>query len=139
MRKLFKIKEEKELKEVADYLAELSKSQKHFCFTGEMGAGKTTLISLICKKLGVNEHTSSPTYSIVNEYVGSDNKQINHFDLFRITDEFELLDIGIEEILDSPIICFIEWPEKVIRFLPEQFVSVEISVIENVRVIEILV
>ena len=139
MRKLFKIKEEKELKEVANYLAELSKSQKHFCFTGEMGAGKTTLISLVCKKLGVSEHTSSPTYSIVNEYIGDENKQINHFDLFRITDEFELLDIGIEEILDSSTLCFIEWPEKVMRFLPGQFVSVKISIIENVRVIEIFI
>ena len=137
MEKQFIIKQEKQLQEVATYLAELCKIQKHFCFSGEMGAGKTTLISLTCKKLGVEEHTSSPTYSIVNEYVTKDELSINHFDLFRIKDEFELLDIGIEEILDSPTICFIEWPEKVMQFFPEEIVTIDFEKKAETRIINI--
>jgi len=122
---------------VSKYLAELSKTYNHFCFYGEMGAGKTTLINLICKNLGVTEHTSSPTYSIINEYIAESDLKINHFDLFRIKDEFELLDIGIEEILDSAIICFIEWPEKVLRFLSNEYVEINIETKNEKREINI--
>jgi len=102
-----------------------------------MGAGKTTLINLICKKMGVKEHTSSPTYSIVNEYLDADNNSIFHFDLYRINDEAELLDIGIIEILDSNSVCFIEWPDKTLNFIPGTYVEVNIEQKNKIRTIKI--
>mgnify|MGYP000501226252 FL=1 len=102
-----------------------------------MGAGKTTLINEVCKQLGIEEHTSSPTYSIVNEYEGGNNEKIYHFDLYRIKGEMELLDIGIIEILESESICFFEWPEKVMSYLSEKFVNLSIEVSGKSRIITI--
>ena len=126
-----------QLVEVANYIKELSKKYKHFCFNAEMGAGKTTSIKKICEAFGVEDYISSPTYSIVNEYVTNDNKLIYHFDLYRLNNEVELLDIGVEEILDSNAICFIEWPEKILNFLPSNYVRVNIKVEGEKRVFEI--
>jgi tRNA threonylcarbamoyladenosine biosynthesis protein TsaE len=100
-------------------------------FYGEMGNGKTTLIKQLCKKLGVNESTSSPTFSIVNEYKTNDNKTIYHFDFYRIKDENEVLDFGYEEYLYSNNFCFIEWPEKIPNMLPEHVVKVYINLDKN--------
>jgi len=137
MEKKFIIKQEKELEEVAICLAKLCATETHFCFNAEMGAGKTTLINLVCKKRGVKEHTSSPTYSIVNEYLDNENNSIFHFDLYRINDEAELLDIGIIEILDSNSVCFIEWPEKTLNFIPGTYVEVNIEQQGKIRTIKI--
>ena len=104
---------------------------------GTMGAGKTTLINETCKQLGVKEPTSSPTYSIVNEYIGKENRSIFHFDLYRLKSEHELLDIGMLEILDSRNLCFIEWPEKTMNYLPGKHVEVKIEVTPTHRVIKI--
>ena len=134
----FKIKELSELKEVAKFICELTKNRFHFCFEAPMGAGKTTLINEVCKQLGVKEHTSSPTYSIVNEYIGKDNSSIFHFDLYRIKNEIELLDIGMIEILDSNAVCFIEWPEKTMNYIPGEYVQIEIEVTNTHRVINII-
>lgn len=100
-------------------------------FYGEMGNGKTTLIKQLCKKLGVNESTSSPTFSIVNEYKTNDNKTIYHFDFYRIKDENEVLDFGYEEYLYSNNFCFIEWPEKIPNMLPENVIKVYINLDKN--------
>ena len=137
MERTFKIESLEELNGVADYLCELAKTNSHFCFDAQMGAGKTTLINLVCKKLGVKEHTSSPTYSIINEYLDENKNSIFHFDLYRINDELELLDIGIVEILDSNEVCFIEWPEKTKNFLPGKYVQIDIQVNDTVRTIKI--
>lgn len=80
-------------------------------FNGELGAGKTTLIKAICKKLGVTEHTTSPTFSIVNEYHTDEDTTIYHMDLYRLVSLDEALNIGIEEYLDSGNLCLIEWPD----------------------------
>ena len=58
-------------------------------FHGEMGSGKTTLIKMVCKVLGVEEAMSSPTFSIVNEYETVDKEEVYHFDFYRIKDEVE--------------------------------------------------
>ena len=79
-------------------------------FKGELGSGKTTLIKSILKNLGVKENITSPTFSIVNQYLIS-NGLINHFDLYRIKSLTELDVIGFEEYLESEAVCFIEWPE----------------------------
>lgn len=100
--------------------------QSIFVFRGELGAGKTTLIKNICTFLGVKDKVSSPTFSIVNEYKAKSQKLIYHFDCYRIEDEEEALDIGIEEYLDSGELCLIEWPEKIEGLLPQNRVEIEI-------------
>ncbi len=82
-----------------------------------MGAGKTTLIKALVQSLGSNDVVSSPTFSLVNEYEITDDK-IYHFDLYRIRDENELLDIGFEDYIHSKHWVFIEWPEKAKDFIP---------------------
>ena len=107
-------------------------------FYGEMGNGKTTLIKQLCKKIGVSESTSSPTFSIVNEYKTDKNDTIYHFDFYRIKDEIEVLDFGYEEYIYSGNYCFIEWPEKIPNMLPDEVVKVTINKDENnFRIIEV--
>ena len=111
---------------------------KVILFYGEMGNGKTTLIKQLCKKLGVTEPTSSPTFSIVNEYKTNDNKTIYHFDFYRIKDETEVLDFGYEEYLYSNNFCFIEKKKKIPNMLPEDVVKVYITLDkDNHRVIKV--
>ena len=100
-------------------------------FNGEMGAGKTTLIKAIAKALGVQGATSSPTFSLVNEYQTSNNKLLYHFDVYRLKNENEALDMGIEEYLYSGNWCFIEWPEKVPHLLPLDHASIVIRQLPN--------
>lgn len=138
MEKLYEVSRLEDLNSAADFICELAKTNSHFCFNAEMGAGKTTLINLVCKKMGVKEHTSSPTYSIVNEYIDKENNSIFHFDLYRINDEMELLDIGMIEILDSNSVCFIEWPDKTLNFIPGNYVEVNIEKEKEERVITII-
>ncbi len=99
---------------------------------GQMGAGKTTLVKALCKKLSVQEHISSPTYALVNEYQGITHK-IFHFDLYRLKDEEELLNIGFEEYLYQNAYVFIEWPQLAQSFLPEVIVNIQLEIIEQKR------
>lgn len=99
-------------------------------FEGEMGAGKTTLIKEIVKILGSDDHVSSPTFSLVNEY-RAPAEPIFHFDFYRIENEEEAMDIGFEEYLDSPGWKLIEWPGKVEKLLPEIFTHIQIKILEN--------
>ena len=100
-------------------------------FSGEMGAGKTTFIQALCRKLGVTAEVNSPTFSLVNEYFTGDGHSIFHFDLYRIEDPAELFDMGYEEYFFSGELCFIEWPEKASHLIPEDALRVEIVVREN--------
>src|SRR5690606_28983818 len=121
------------LKEVAQKILDESQ-HKIIIFDAPMGAGKTTLIKELVKRLGVNDIANSPTFSIVNEYHTDANEIVYHFDLYRIEDEEEALDFGIEEYLFSGNWCFIEWPEKISNLLPDTYHSVEISIDdENTR------
>ena len=97
-----------------------------FAFHGEMGAGKTTLIKALCHLLGVAGTTSSPTFSIVNEYA-TDGGQVFHFDFYRLKNQTEALDMGYEEYFYSGNYCFIEWPEKIPDLLPLHYIKVEIT------------
>lgn len=108
-----------------------------YAFTGEMGAGKTTLIKEMCAILGVEDALSSPSYSIVNEYATTNNRVVYHMDLFRLKNPLEAVEIGIEDYLHSNCICFIEWPELIDGLLPHNTVRVEILVRDNLREISI--
>lgn len=104
---------------------------KVLLFNGEMGAGKTTLIKKLCENLGVNEPTSSPTFSLVNEYYTTNNQYIYHFDCYRLKTEIEALDMGIDEYLYSGDWCFIEWAEKISNLIPEQHSVITIEVLAD--------
>lgn len=93
-------------------------SGKTLLFYGDMGVGKTTLIKEIVRQLGFLDNISSPTFSIVNEYPLKDDT-IYHFDLYRLNDEKEALDFGIEEYFYTNNWKLIEWPEKIKKILPD--------------------
>lgn len=124
-----------ELPDAAKQLLGLSSGEKIFLFEGDMGAGKTTLIKALCAELAVKDMTSSPTYSIVNEYIYPNGK-VFHFDFYRIKSEIEAYDLGFEEYLYSKQYCFIEWPEKIKGLWPENYIQVVINQnIDKVRTI----
>ena len=102
---------------------------------GSMGAGKTTLIKALCKELAVVDEVSSPTYSLVNEYETEAGETMYHFDLYRLNSPEEALDFGVEEYLESDSICLVEWPEKIINFLPERFGVLKIGGLEDSRML----
>jgi tRNA threonylcarbamoyladenosine biosynthesis protein TsaE len=83
----------------------------HFAIMGEMGVGKTTFMSAVCRSLGL-DFEGSPTFSLVNEYHLPDGKRLFHFDLYRLNSPQQLSAIGFEEYLDSGHYIFIEWPEQ---------------------------
>ena len=105
-------------------------STKVIRIDGDMGTGKTTLISSLCKSLGVKETISSPTFSLVNTYhIG--NEKIYHFDFYRLKNENEAIDFGLEEYLDSGNICFMEWAEKISSHLPLEYDHYILNIVDE--------
>jgi tRNA threonylcarbamoyladenosine biosynthesis protein TsaE len=107
-----------EATDIARLILQSHAERRVFALHGDLGAGKTTLIKALCEALGVADATSSPSFAIVNEYRMADQRPVYHFDLYRLRDARELLDIGFEEYLDSGAYCFIEWPELADGLLP---------------------
>ncbi len=125
----WKVKDVSELEKVAvDLLSKVNKT-KIFCFHGEMAAGKTTMIKVLCKCLGVSDEVNSPTFSIVNEYQGKNGQVLYHFDFYRMKSVEEAFDIGYEDYIYSGNYCFIEWPERIENLLniakADIFITVE--------------
>lgn len=104
---------------------------KVLLFNGDMGVGKTTLIKEICKVLGVNDVANSPTFSLVNEYKTNANETVYHFDFYRIEEEEEAYDMGVEDYLYSNNWCLIEWPENVKNLLPLDAVEINIMLLDD--------
>ncbi len=121
------IYQENDLKKAVGFLLSATENQRNILFYGEMGAGKTTFIKAFCAALGVEDTVSSPTFSIVNEY-SSSHGIIYHFDFYRLKNQTEALDLGLEEYLDSGNYCLIEWPEKIPDLLPENYVRISLKV-----------
>lgn len=115
-----------EYPDVSRLLIDLAGSSRHVLFYGPMGSGKTTFIKDLCVVLGSNDNLSSPSYSIVNEYLCNGNK-IYHFDLYRVKDVQELMDIGIEDYLASGSWCLFEWPQLVENLVDSNFVRVDLE------------
>lgn len=118
-----------QIEEIATVILAQTK-HKIIAFHGEMGVGKTTLIKVLAEQLGVNELTNSPTFSIVNEY-HTPNDVLYHFDCYRIEDEIEAYDIGIEDYLYSDAWCFIEWPERIKSLLPKEITELTINKVDE--------
>ena len=116
-----------EIHAVARQFVDAMGENRIFAFYGGMGAGKTTFIKAVCEELGVEDVVNSPTFAIVNEYLDGEGNPVYHFDFYRIKSEREVFDIGFDEYLDSGNLCFIEWPELVEKFLPDETIRVSIT------------
>ncbi|MEO9893314.1 tRNA (adenosine(37)-N6)-threonylcarbamoyltransferase complex ATPase subunit type 1 TsaE [Aurantibacter sp.] len=106
---------------------------KTLCFHADMGAGKTTLIKALVEELGGGSVANSPTFGIVNEYHKEDGELLGyHFDFYRLEDETEALDLGLEDYLNQDVWVFIEWPDKIQSFLPKKASNISIDIIDPV-------
>lgn len=108
-------------------------------FRGEMAAGKTTIIKALCEEWGVTDTVQSPTFSLVNEYIDANGDPIFHFDFYRIENESEAMDIGVEDYFWRGNRSLVEWPEKIINLLPPNCSEVKIDIRDGVRHVEVIV
>jgi tRNA threonylcarbamoyladenosine biosynthesis protein TsaE len=106
---------------------------KVFAFNGEMGAGKTTFIHALCEELEVIDTISSPTFSIINQYKTKSGETIYHMDLYRLKDEEEAVNAGIEDCLFSNNICLVEWPDKAPGIFPQDTLRITITILDTNR------
>lgn len=119
-----------EINEVAQQIM-AQNPNKVMLFHGEMGVGKTTLIKALAKALGVNGPTSSPTFSLVNEYQANTNQMVYHFDFYRLKIETEALDMGADEYFYSGHWCLIEWAEKIPNLIPDSHSVISIALLSD--------
>jgi len=127
-----------EVPAISEAILRASQGRKVFAFHGEMGTGKTTIIKQICRELGSHDSFSSPSYSIVNEYLIEPGRdKIYHIDLYRLKNMEEALAIGIEDYIDGKSYSFIEWPELIESLLPPDVLNVHITLNDNMREISI--
>lgn len=119
-----------ELPQAATRFVETMGDATVYAFYGEMGAGKTTFINALCRRLGVEDDmTNSPSFAIINEYRSDTTAElIYHFDCYRLESLAEAEDIGVEDYFDSGAVCLIEWPERIAELLPYDTVRVDITV-----------
>ena len=120
-----------DLTNISEKIVKAAGQNRIWNIVGEMGAGKTTLITRICKILGVKDSVSSPTFSLVNEYLTGSNKTIYHFDFYRIKTISEAYDMGYEEYFYSGNYCFIEWGIRVSELLPSERIDLTIKVLDE--------
>ena len=116
--------------DVAKQFIDATINTKVFALHGDMGAGKTTFVHAVCEVLGVKDVISSPTYSIINQYT-VDEKTIYHIDLYRLKDEDEAIQAGVEDCLYSNNICFVEWPDRAPGIFPDDTLHITILLGEN--------
>jgi len=127
------IKSIDQIDQVAEAFLALTSKYKVITFNGAMGAGKTTFIKAICKKLEVIDAVNSPTFAIINEYATVWGDLIYHFDFYRIKNLKEAMSIGSEDYFYSSNKCFIEWPEVVEDILPDDHLRVDIIEVNGQR------
>ncbi|MEP7110377.1 MAG: tRNA (adenosine(37)-N6)-threonylcarbamoyltransferase complex ATPase subunit type 1 TsaE [Ferruginibacter sp.] len=115
-----------EIATAAKKILGIAAGHKVFAFHGEMGAGKTTFIHALCEAMGVKDHISSPTFSIINQYIDIEGEIIYHIDLYRIKDEGEAISGGVEDCLFSGNTCLVEWPGKALGIFPDDTLHISI-------------
>ena len=124
-----------DLDQIATEMIRLLAHRRKILLYGEMGAGKTTFTKVFCRLLGVHDATSSPTFSIINEYEFTDQHGntalFHHLDLYRLKSAQEALDIGIEDVLYDPWFCMIEWPQVIESILPPDYAVIRIELLEE--------
>lgn len=125
--------------EAAEQFVELMDDRTVFAFRGQMGAGKTTFISALCRALGVEDMPNSPSFAIINEYRSDETGElIYHFDFYRLESAAEAYDTGATDYFDSGALCLVEWPEKAGELLPGDVRNINIKVEEDgTRTLEI--
>jgi len=116
-----------DVKSVSQKLLDFGKEIPIWLFNAEMGTGKTTIIKAICEQLQVIDPVSSPTFSLVNEYLCKNNDKVFHFDFYRLNHEEEALDIGLYGYLERGNYCFLEWPDKIQSLLDGELSEINIS------------
>lgn len=124
---------ESDIDNAADRILEAADGCSVIAFHGEMGAGKTTIISAIARALGVSpEEISSPSFSIINEYRSNATAElIYHFDLYRLQSIEQAAEIGVEDYFDSGALCLLEWPDIIDPLLPVATTDVYITVLPD--------
>jgi tRNA threonylcarbamoyladenosine biosynthesis protein TsaE len=116
-----------DLPKVAADLLQKYGPNRVYALMGQLGAGKTTLVAEMCRQLGVVESSSSPTFSIVNQYKGEEGI-IYHLDCYRLETVEEAINAGLEELLaEAPGTVFIEWPAVIEALLPDNTVVLRLS------------
>lgn len=138
MERVFVSKAQDDLDLIAEELITSLAQPCLVAFYGKMGAGKTTLIKAICKKLGVTDKVTSPTFAIINEYALNNGQPVYHFDFYRINKLSEAFDLGYEDFFYSQQYCFVEWPEKISTLLPPNCVEIHITVTNGQREIKLI-
>ena len=136
---IFTVRSIEELRDVVSFLIQQFKEgYKIILLSGDLGSGKTTLTKAICDKLDVKEPVSSPTFSLVNEYFSPVLGTIYHMDLYRLEKTDDLVQIGLEEYLDSGQPCLIEWPGIAEPYIRMAHARVNIRVeTDNIRIFNI--
>jgi tRNA threonylcarbamoyladenosine biosynthesis protein TsaE len=122
------IRNKSRLAEYAKEFLKLTSGKRLFAFSGQMGAGKTTIIKAICEELGAKDVVTSPTFTLINEYRTMAGESIYHIDFYRIKKPEEVFDFGLEEYLCSGFYCFMEWPELVEGILPPETLNIRLTV-----------
>ncbi|MBE6326801.1 MAG: tRNA (adenosine(37)-N6)-threonylcarbamoyltransferase complex ATPase subunit type 1 TsaE [Bacteroidales bacterium] len=121
-----------EIESAASEIIKAFDGRKIVRFIGEMGAGKTTMIKSLCKLLGVDEEVTSPTFAIVNEYEGA-GCRVFHFDFYRVKNQQEAIDLGLADYFYSGEYVFMEWPQLVDDFMPDDVVTLTIKEIDPTK------
>ena len=121
-----------EIGKISKIIIKSIKKKNKVLFSGPLGSGKTTLIKSIMHDLGYNDHVSSPTFSLINEYIIKD-KMIYHIDLYRVNGLDELYEIGFEEYLRNGNLCLIEWPEIAIQIIDKDFIHIKLKEISKTK------
>ena len=116
-----------DLQQAARHFWEVASSHRVIAFYGPMGAGKTTFIHALCRQQAVTSPLSSPTFSIINQYHYPEGL-LYHIDLYRLKDEEEAIQAGVEDCLYSGARCLVEWPERAPGIFPENTLQVHLRV-----------
>jgi tRNA threonylcarbamoyladenosine biosynthesis protein TsaE len=117
------------IRDAAKQLLSLLRTHPVMALHGEMGAGKTTLVHAVCEEMGVKGNISSPTFSIINQYTTGNNETIYHIDLYRLKDETEAINAGVEDCLFSGNPCLVEWPERAPGIFPDNTLHLYLTTI----------
>jgi tRNA threonylcarbamoyladenosine biosynthesis protein TsaE len=120
-----------QIQETAAKLLAETIAYKVFAFHGDMGAGKTTFIHALCEAMNITDVVTSPTFSIINQYKTNDGATVYHMDLYRIKDENEAINAGVEDCLYSGNTCLVEWPEKAAEIFPDDTLHIYITSIDD--------